>query len=105
MYRYHGCKAVELHIFQQARTMGNYWFRPKQFWYWFAAYYPSSWQGWAVSICLGAILVLDIGWVVNVFGVNCLSLLLVLPVTIVLAIVFDIFCRVRGEFPSWWRKK
>ncbi|MBI3685154.1 hypothetical protein HY250_02000 [Candidatus Azambacteria bacterium] len=37
--------------------MKQYWFRPKRFWGWWAAYYPVSWQGWAV-FCVAALALL-----------------------------------------------
>mgnify|MGYP003393539191 FL=1 len=36
--------------------MKKYWFKPKQFWKWFAAYYPVTKEGWIITTILGAIL-------------------------------------------------
>ncbi len=82
----------------------RYWFRPARFWKWFAAYYPSSAEGWIITLILAA------GFAVVYIYINARShsifetLLGVAPVAVIVMLVFDLLCFRTGEYPSWWRR-
>lgn len=85
--------------------MPTYWFRPKRFWNWFAAYYPVSWQGW---------LVFALALVPLIYGFRSAdryshsasdTLINFTPWFLGTALVLDFITRRKGEFPSWWRRK
>lgn len=82
--------------------MKHYWFRPKRFWKWFAAYYPTSWQGWIVTFALTALLVAVFLKVDRASHSASDTLLGVAPFAITILLAFDLFCFRTGEYPSWW---
>ncbi len=84
--------------------MRRYWFRPKRFWKFFAAYYPSSWQGWVVTAVLCAALVLAFLRVDSNSHSASDTLLGVAPYAIAILLIFDLLCFRTGEYPSWWEK-
>lgn len=82
----------------------KYWFRPKRFWNWFAAYYPSSVEGWAVTISLivfAVVIFLHIDK--NSHSVSD-TLISFTPWVLAFFVIFDLFCFRKGEYPSWWRR-
>ena len=85
--------------------MKQYWFKPKRFWNWFAAYYPVSWQGWVVTILAVAAAV----WIFICVDRRSHSvsdtLLGIAPWFIAIGLAFDLMCFRKGEYPWWWRKK
>ncbi|MEK7193296.1 MAG: hypothetical protein AAB652_00735 [Patescibacteria group bacterium] len=85
--------------------MKNYWFRPKRFWRWFAAYYPASWQGWIATLVLAALLVAGFLIIDSRSHSGSDTLLGVAPFVIAIFLVFDLLCFRMGEYPSWWKKR
>jgi len=85
--------------------MRRYWFKPKQFWKWFAAYYPVTWQGWTITVALTVVfLAVFIAADRSSHSVSDTFYAAVLPEIIVL-LIFDIVSFRTGEYPSWWRKR
>ncbi|RJQ29064.1 hypothetical protein C4571_02275 [Candidatus Parcubacteria bacterium] len=85
--------------------MRHYWFKPKRFWKWFAAYYPVSKEGWAVSIVLGAAF-LGVFCYVDARSHSASDTFygVALPWIIVL-LIFDIVSFRTGEYPGWWKRR
>jgi hypothetical protein len=80
--------------------MQKYWFKPARFWKWFASYYPVSWQGWVVTIALLAAAI-KIFWLIDHQSHSVSDTLLnYAPWFIVLALLFDLACFRKGEYPS-----
>lgn len=85
--------------------MKYYWFRPKRFWGWFAAYYPVSWQGWAIALFF---LGLFYGEFVRIDGASHSAsdtFYGFAPWFVLVGLLFDVVTRLKGEYPHWWRKK
>lgn len=83
----------------------KYWFKPARFWKWFAAYYPSSWQGWLITILLlifGTYIFCSID--ARSHSVSD-TLIAFSPWVIALGLLFDMFCFRTGEYPKWWRRR
>ena len=85
--------------------MRRYWFRPKRFWHIFAAYYPSSWQGWLVVAILASVFILTFLHVDAASHSISDTLIGMAPYTIIMLLVLDLFCLRTGEYPPWWKKK
>lgn len=83
----------------------NFWFKPKRFWGFFAAYYPSSWQGWLVASALTLLLALISLLIANRSQSFSDTLIGVTPFALVIFLIFDIVCIRKGEYPSWWRPR
>ncbi len=68
----------------------EYWFKAKTYgWGW----YPSTWQGWAVTIAFTALIVAS-------------ASLMLLPLTMLFVIGLIAVCFKTGEKPSWhWGNK
>ena len=82
----------------------NYWFRPKRFWRWFAAYYPASWQGWIVTLILLALAVLVFRKIDSTSHSVSDTLFSFAPWAIAIMALFDLACFRKGEYPWWWKK-
>lgn len=82
----------------------KYWFRPKQFWKWFAFYYPSSRRGWAITFLLLGIGGLIFSFIDSRSHSGSDTLFNFAPWAIALMLIFDILCFRYGEYPSWWKK-
>lgn len=83
----------------------KHWFRPKRFLGWFAFYYPSSWQGWVVTLVLLVIFIkLFILADSDSHSVSD-TLINFAPWAIAIFLIFDLACFRFGEYPSWWRQK
>lgn len=80
----------------------NYWFRPKRWGKWVAVYVPTSWQGWVVSLLLIAVAIV----VFRSIDLNSHSasdtLIGFAPWAIAIMVLFDLACRLKGEYPWWW---
>lgn len=80
----------------------KYWFRPKRFWGWFAAYYPASVEGWVIILAAVGIL----SEIFQTTDANSHSasgsLIAFAPWFIVVALALDVVMRKTGEYPSWW---
>ena len=84
--------------------MKKYWFKPKQFWKWFAAYYPVTKEGWIVTIgAIGAILLIFTNTNLQPHSLNDLFFKTA-PGIIVVFLIFDIISFRIGEYPAWWKK-
>ncbi len=83
----------------------KYWFRPARFWKWFAFYYPASKEGWLVTIFLFAMAAALFRFVDSRSSSVSDTFLGFAPWFIALALVFDLLCFRRGEYPSWWRRE
>jgi len=83
----------------------QYWFRPKRFWRFFAAYYPATKEGWVVTLIIVAVAVGVFRVVDNSSHSVSDTLMQCAPWAIALGIVFDFACFRFGEYPSWWRRK
>lgn len=83
--------------------MKRYWFKPARFWKWFAAYYPSSWQGWIITLVLALAFVA----IFHRFDLRAHSvsdaLIGFAPWAIALLVLYDLACFRTGEYPPWWR--
>lgn len=82
----------------------RYWFKPARFWNWFAAYYPVSWEGWAITVAGVAIFV----WTFrradrDSHSVSDTLIAFGIP-AILIFIAFDFATRLTGEYPSWWKQ-
>jgi hypothetical protein len=85
--------------------MKRYWFKPKQFWKWFAAYYPVTKEGWVVTIISVAILVVVFLFVdAQSHSASDTLYGIALPY-IVVFLIFDIISFRKGEYPEWWKKR
>lgn len=82
----------------------HYWFRPKRFWRWFAAYYPTAWQGWVVTLVLAFALIFIFVAVDRSSHSASDALFGVAPYAIAILLIFDLLCFRTGEYPSWWRR-
>lgn len=88
----------------QHKARPPYWFKPARFRAWFVAYYPVTWQGWAVTFVLGMFAVYASDKVGSASHSASDTLIgLALPY-IATGVVFDLACRFRGEYPWWWRQ-
>ena len=81
----------------------KYWFRPKKFWGWFAAYYPVSWQGRMVSAAALILFVYSFLEIDKFSHSVSDTLINLVPPAVVLGILLDVVTRLKGEYPSWWR--
>jgi len=82
-----------------------YWFKPARFWGWFAAYYPVSWQGWLVTLVLLGLVTYVFKQIdANSHSASSTLIGFALPFVFI-AILFDLACRLKGEYPWWWRKR
>ncbi|MFZ2621433.1 MAG: hypothetical protein WAX37_02940 [Minisyncoccia bacterium] len=85
--------------------MEKYWFKPKRFWKFFAAYYPVSWQGWLISLIL-------LTFLIKIFILIDLqshsgsdTLIAFTPYLLITFIMFDWLCFKKGLYPFWWKNK
>jgi hypothetical protein len=85
--------------------MMRYWFKPKRFWRWFAAYYPIRWQGWLVTLGCAGLLVYAFTSADTASSSLSDALISFGPRAIVVLILFDAATRLAGEYPWWWKKK
>ena len=83
--------------------MRPYWFKPKRFWYCFAAYYPVTKEGWAITVACLAALVFVLG-TATAEGFTGDSLVKTVAGVIIIMLLFDIISFRTGEYPAWWRK-
>lgn len=78
------------------------WFRPKRLPLGIALYRPVSWEGWFITIAL-CVLLAAAFFVASVASRSAGDTMLTfIPALIVVGIIFDVLCFVRGEYPSWW---
>jgi hypothetical protein len=82
----------------------KYWFRPKRFWGWFAAYYPASAEGWVLTLAAIFILVKIFLAVDEKSHSGSDTLIAFAPWFILIGLVLDIIMRKTGEYPAWWKK-
>lgn len=83
----------------------RYWFRPQKFFKYFAAYYPTSWQGWVVTIVL-VVALMRIFVAVDVPSHSISDTLInFAPFAVIIFLIFDLLCFRKGEYPSWWRDR
>lgn len=81
----------------------HYWFKPKRFWWYFAAYYPVSWEGWIVTgMSIGSLIFLFRQIDEGSYSAGD-TLIGFAPWLILVLIIFDIASRLAGQYPSWWR--
>ena len=81
----------------------NYWFKPKRFWKYFAAYYPVSWQGWLTVLIALWILVKLFLAIDRTSSSGSDTLFSFTPYAIAVLGVLDIITLHTGEYPQWWR--
>jgi len=81
------------------------WFRPRQFWKYWAFYYPVSWHGWFVSLaCMLGLGIIFLS--IAATGVSWrLVVLRFLPFLIIILIFYNQTTLKRGEWPSWWTRR
>jgi hypothetical protein len=82
----------------------HYWFQPKKFWKWFAFYYPTSREGWGVTLVLVLLAVKLFLFIDARSHSGSDTLISFAPWAIALLAIFDMLCFRHGEYPSWWRK-
>lgn len=85
--------------------MTRYWFKPKRFWNWFAAYYPVSAPGRVTSTLLFVLLVYFFVLAGRDSHSASDTLLRFAPRALLVLILFDVLTRLTGEYPSWWRRQ
>ncbi len=85
--------------------MSPYWFKPKQFWKYFAAYYPATWQGWVLTGLLLVLAGLIFGKIDSTSHSVSDTLINFAPYAIMLGLLFDFICFRTGEYPAWWKKR
>ena len=84
--------------------MKKYWFKPKKFWRWFAAYYPITREGWITTIgALVAIFLIFMNADGQSHSVSD-AFFTSAPKIIIVLLAFDIISFRTGEYPSWWNK-
>ena len=83
----------------------HYWFKPKRFWRWFAAYHPVSAGGWHVSLGCAAVLLFSFVAADRRSHSVSDTLISFAPFAVVVLIIFDSITRSKGEYPAWWKKK
>jgi len=85
--------------------MTPYWFKPKRFWKYFAAYYPATRQGWLITGLL-LLCTLAIYWKIDLTSQSLADTWLnFAPYAVVLGLLFDFICLRTGEYPTWWKKR
>ena len=87
------------------KKINKYWFRPKRFWKWFAAYYPASWQGWLVVYLAMAGLGHALRLAEESSPLALDRLFYFAPYFFGILIAFDLLTRLTGEYPAWWKKQ
>ncbi len=83
----------------------HYWFKPKRFWRWFAAYYPVSKEGMlitALALFLLGYVFIDTDRMSHSVSDTFYAFA---PKVLLVLIAFDAVTRWRGEYPRWWKKK
>jgi len=81
----------------------KYWFQPKRFWRWFAAYYPVAWQGWVVTAIFFIALIKTFFLIDRTsHSVSDALIGFALPALGILLLA-DAFSYGMGAYPSWWR--
>ena len=80
----------------------KYWFRPVQVWRYFAAYYPISWEGWAVLFCALGYLMVSFQNIDTLSHSVSDTLIGFSPHLVGVLIVLDVITRMTGEWPAWW---
>ncbi len=81
-----------------------YWFRPKRFWGYFAFYYPSSKEGWIITLVL-VVSASEIFLFIDGRSHSVSDTLIgFAPWGVVMAALFDLLCFRFGEYPSWWKR-
>lgn len=85
--------------------MNQYWFKPKRFWKWFAAYYPASKEGMLITILALFLLAYSFIDADNASHSVSDTLYAFVPRALLILIIFDIITHVHGEYPWWWKKK
>lgn len=83
----------------------SYWFKPKQFWRWFAAYYPVTWEGWVVTLLAAAAFVAFFYSVDQASRSVSDTLYSFTPWAIGILLAFDLISFRTGEYPSWWKRR
>jgi len=84
--------------------MKHYWFKPKRFWYYFAAYYPVSWQGWGIVIFFLGLLYCKFVRIDSASHSVSDTLYEFAPWVVGIFLLFDVVTRIKGEYPFWWKK-
>ena len=88
-----------------ANNSNKYWFKPKKFWIWCAAYYPVSLGGWAISL-LGVLALVSAFLYADSKSHSVSDTLYgFVPWMLIIFILLDIATRVKGEYPSWWKRR
>jgi hypothetical protein len=83
----------------------KYWFRPKKFWGWFAAYYPVSAEGWIITLASLTAFAATFFWIDQKSHSISDTLINFAPRAVLIFLVFDITTRLTGEYPSWWKNR
>jgi hypothetical protein len=81
----------------------TYWFRPKRFWGWFAAYYPVSREGWTIALAALFAVALIFSYVDRTSHSASDTLIGSAPGIIIVMLMFDLICFRTGEYPNWWK--
>lgn len=82
----------------------NYWFKPKRFWNWFAAYYPSSLEGWAIWIAAAAFLTYSFMKIDRASHSASDTFISFAPEAVIVFIFVDLITLLMGKYPAWWKK-
>lgn len=81
------------------------WFKPKRFWKYWAAYYPVTWHGWAVTIIMITLLLIIYIMIAVKSSSQSIIIARFLPFLCIALIYYDRVTLKRGLYPSWWGKK
>lgn len=82
----------------------KYWFRPKKFFKWFAAYYPASIEGWVITLALLSVAIYIFDFIDSASHSGSDTLMNFAPFAVVIGLIFDLLCFEKGEYPSWWTR-
>lgn len=85
--------------------MKRYWFKPKRFWGWFAAYYPVSREGWILTFLAAVAIALIFFSADRTSHLASDTLYGFFVGIVVVLLVLDIIIRLTSEYPRWWHKK
>ena len=92
-------------FFHKFRESRQYWFKPKKYWGYFAAYYPVTWQAWIITFAAASsVYYLAKNALQNSFSPMD-AIVSGAPGIIIILFLFDLITFRTGEYPNWWKKR
>ncbi len=83
----------------------KFWFKPKKFWGWFAAYYPVTKEGWIITLMALLSLALIFFRADSASHSVSDTFFGAAPGIVIVFLIFDLISFRTGEYPSWWKRK